>query len=87
MDMFETVGTMVADIGHMDGFGWSAMILVWITLIAAIGAVIWVVTRDTTATRSNPTASALAILAERYARGEIDDEEYRRRADQLRSRA
>lgn len=77
--------TMIADAGHMDGFGWGMMAVAWISLIILVGAIIWFGARSASTTQ-NATSSALSILSDRYARGEIDDEEYRRRSDELRRR-
>jgi len=74
------------DFDHMSGFGWGLMGMGWIFMIAVIGLIIWAVLRATSdsSDATSPTASAERVLAERYARGEIDDEEYRRRSDELR---
>jgi len=75
------------DFDHMSGFGWGMMGMGWIFMIAVIGFIIWAVLRsssDTPSASSSTTASAERVLAERYAKGEIDDEEYRRRSDELR---
>ncbi len=82
-------GMVLADAGdfdHMSGFGWGLMGMGWIFMIAVIGLIIWAVLRATSdsSKETSPTASAERVLAERYARGEIDDEEYRRRSDELR---
>jgi putative membrane protein len=62
-------------------YGWVWMLLSWVVII---GLVVWAVTalsgRDA---RGNGPPSARHILDERFARGEIDEEEYRRRRDQL----
>ncbi len=69
---------------HWDGwwhFGW--MWVFWILLIVALVLLIrWAVT----AGRSSrpPGESPEAILKQRYARGEIDKEEYDRRLTDLR---
>lgn len=70
--------------GHMIGmgFGW----FFWILLIAVV---IWVVVRATG--QQNPSGdsskntdeSARELLDKRYARGEIDEEEYTRRKNNL----
>lgn len=76
--------------GHMagwSGWGWGMMLfgLLWMALLIAlpIYAVYWLTTR------SSPDGytedSALAVLQERYARGEIDDEEFDRRRTRLAS--
>jgi putative membrane protein len=63
--------------GGMGGFGWMAMSLGWLVFLALTGAVVWLVVRTTTT--GNSKGSAREILAQRYARGEIDDEEYQQR--------
>ncbi|KTG17532.1 MULTISPECIES: SHOCT domain-containing protein [unclassified Guyparkeria] len=71
------------------GFGgWILMILFWALLIAAIALLIkWLVSprpgsegESTSERRSN---RALDILRERYARGEIDHEEFEERRRRL----
>ncbi|WP_349637114.1 SHOCT domain-containing protein [Streptomyces sp. RerS4] len=68
-------------------------LIVWALIIAAAALVIRALRRDATDGRTAlapPTASAKGaetLLADRYARGEIDDEEYTRRLAVLRSHA
>ncbi len=57
------------------GFGGGFMWLIWIAVILLI---VWAV-RDTRPGGGHPKRTPLEILDDRYARGEIDDEEYRRR--------
>ncbi len=65
--------------GHW--FGGGFMWIFWILLILAI---IWVVKAVTSGTTSaNQQKSALEILRERYARGELDHEEFERRKKDL----
>ncbi len=65
-----------------SGYGWIWMLLSWAVII---GLVVWAVNtfagRD--ARGGNGASSARRILDERFARGEIDEEEYRRRRDEL----
>lgn len=81
--------------GWHDGWGWGAwlamalMMLAFWGLLAAL--VVWVV-RSGWHTHTHPAPPpegakdpALSILDERFARGEIDAEEYRARRDLLRS--
>lgn len=79
--------------GHGD-YMWAGM-LVWLLLLALlIGVAVWLAVKAASggahpvtppappAPQAPPTprvSSARAILDERYARGEIDDDEYRRR--------
>lgn len=67
------------------GYGWIWMILTWIVVI---GVVVWLVARITARDGAQGRAdhdSARRILDERFARGEIDEDEYHRRRDQLES--
>lgn len=83
--------TLVADVtgyGHMDGFGWGMMGMGWLVILIIGGLVVWAVVY-TSSRSSSPsetsTASAERILADRFARGEIDIDEYRGRLEELRS--
>ncbi|MCJ7780837.1 MAG: SHOCT domain-containing protein, partial [Acidimicrobiia bacterium] len=70
----------------MGGFGWSMMAMAWLGMLAIIGLLVWVVVQATSGSSrpvSDPTVSAQRILADRFARGEIDDEKYRRRSNEL----
>lgn len=63
-------------IGWGFGLGWLAMVLFWVFVVAGIA---WLVL---TLGRPQERDHAASILAERYARGEIDGDEFtaRRRA-------
>jgi putative membrane protein len=71
--MGNTPGTPGGYSGHMGGmpFGGFGMIL----LVAAIGLIIWMTMRGS-AGRDRKEKTSLDILKERYARGEIDHEEF-----------
>ncbi|MGA7800338.1 MAG: SHOCT domain-containing protein [Gammaproteobacteria bacterium] len=71
----------------MGGFGWIFMILVGLLLIAGIAAVVkWVFFPPAAHPYGSGRngQSALHILEERYARGEIDKEEFEERRQYLR---
>ncbi|MDZ7711364.1 MAG: SHOCT domain-containing protein [Roseovarius sp.] len=73
--------------GHMmwgGGYGWwggIGMILFW-GLIIAVAVFAF---RALTDSRSGQTRDAMDILKERYARGEIDEDEFKRRKQELQS--
>ena len=70
--------------GLYDGYGWGVgsimgwfgggitMIIFWVLFIALI---VWIV-HEVSGKHSHPSSQALAILKERYARGEISKEEF-----------
>lgn len=70
---------------HMDGGWWWVMGVGWLVFLAAVVVIIVLFVR-----RSDHRGSSGArtgpedLLAERLARGEIDEDEYRRRRDALR---
>jgi putative membrane protein len=70
----------------MDGGWWSVIGIWWLLFLASIGFLVYLLVRhDTdsgTSTRRRSTTEDL--LAERLARGEIDEDEYRCRRDALR---
>jgi putative membrane protein len=76
---------MLMDYGNMmDGGSWWIWgTLMMVVAIALIAVVVWLIVRNPRADnrRSN---SAREILSERYARGEIDSEEYEKRLRKLR---
>ena len=82
-----TTMTILGDVGgwghHMDGWGWGGAIVGWllIALLAVlIGWLVWSVARRSSG--PDPVESPREMLDRRYARGEIDREEYlQRKAD------
>ncbi len=67
--------------GHGWGMGWW-----WIIGLIIVVAIVWLVVKSMS-TNSNPNLpsgkSALDILKERYARGEIEKDEYERKKRDL----
>ena len=72
--------------GYMGGFGWIFMLLFWALVIVGLVALVkWIAgnrgsSSDESSTRER---DALAILQERYARGEIEREEFVTRKQDL----
>ena len=79
--------------GHA-GPHWGARIVALILIVLVVGALAWIIVtlrRERSLPRSAPppaappaASEALRILDERFARGEIDAEEYQSRRDLLR---
>ena len=73
--------------GPMSGWGYALMafssILFWALLILAIVVGIRAVRHTRTGSAAADRSTPEQLLAERYARGEIDDDEYRHRLDTL----
>ncbi len=74
--------------GHMGGWdgGWmwlwvSLMMLTWVVIIAGVA---WAVVRSRDKSSTAGKGRAREILDERYARGEIDAQEYHERLENLR---
>ena len=65
------------------GLGFIFMLLFWGLVILGIAALIrWLMTQSSPS-RSSPDKSPLEIVQERYARGEIDREEYEQKKRDL----
>lgn len=82
---------MMTDYGMAGGFGFGGifMILWWVIIIAAFVALVrWMTTPDK-GTADEPGSGggrkALDILKERYARGEIDEQEFQKKEHDLTS--
>lgn len=81
------------DWDHMSGWGWVGASLGSLLFLALIAFVAWVVVRAVRRPGDGPPRTARTagqdtaerLLADRFARGEIDEEEYRRRLATLRS--
>ena len=68
---------MMNGFGGWMGLGLLAMWLNWLVPVVLLGLVVWLVCGRGCAWRSAPAGKdALAILRERYARGEISRDEY-----------
>ncbi|MGY1590852.1 SHOCT domain-containing protein [Geodermatophilus sp. SYSU D00708] len=72
----------------MSGWGWVVTTLsglVLLGLLALVAALVARAVRPPGGTSSPPPQTAEHLLADRFARGEIDETEYRRRLTTLRS--
>lgn len=72
-----------------DGVGWGGWLVMMFGMVAFWGLVVWavvVIFRDARSTDSwSARRGPLDTLDERFARGEIDEAEYRARAEVLRA--
>jgi putative membrane protein len=78
---------VLADHYHHFGEGggwWFIFPLLWLALI--VGAIIFFGRRVRGGFRQRPFLSGETVLAERYARGEISEDEYRERLSVLKKR-
>jgi putative membrane protein len=84
-------GTMMYGYGNgMSGWGYVLMALVTLVVVALVVIGVLVLARIGNATRRRPADAVLRppaelILEERFARGEVDQDEFRSRMDGLRS--
>lgn len=74
----------------MDGWGSSYgmifMGIFWLLIIALIVILIWfLIKKGSTPDQQAPDESPLEILNKRYARGEIDEEQYQRMKNEISS--
>lgn len=69
--------------GHMGSWGWIGMLMMLLFWFGVIALIVWAVSGNT-ASRTSSTNDrpredrALSILRERFARGELTEEEYDR---------
>ena len=73
------------DGGHMGGGWWWVMGIGWLVFLAAIVVIVVLLVRRSDDRGASARSGPEDLLAERLARGEIDEDEYRRRRDALRS--
>ena len=78
---------------YHDGVSWAGWLVMVVGMVAFWGLVVWAVIAIFRSTQGSSGSDAalrrdpLDILDERFARGEIDESEYRARADVLRAAA
>lgn len=69
---------------HMGGWGWVMAFFGLITMLVLVALVVWLFgAAGQLPRRGAPAATALELLAARYARGEIDRDEYLERRRDL----
>jgi putative membrane protein len=68
--------------GHGLGMGW--MMVSWLVWLVIIVVVVWIITTRTIGASTGMGESPETILKRRYAKGEIDREEYERRLSDIR---
>lgn len=80
--LYETTIVLGDAVGwdHMGGWGWTGMTFGWILMTTLVGVVAWALLTNN---RSQPGSRAIELLDERYARGEIDRDEYTERKTEL----
>jgi putative membrane protein len=83
MMQWQTLGD-AAGFGHMSGAGW-VMMIVWTAVAIMFVVVATQALRGTKSHGTTETKSPLDVLAERFARGEIDETEYVARRDVLKA--
>ena len=65
------------------GFGWVFMLLFWVLVVVGIAAVIKLLIGTPRSGDTPPPKTARQVLEERYARGEIDREEFEQKKRDL----
>ena len=75
---------MMGGYGMAGGFGGLFMILWWVLIIAGIVVLVkWMGTSSDKGGQVGGSKTALDILNERYARGEIDEQEFQKKKRDL----
>lgn len=72
--------------GDWDGWGWGVMVISMLAFWALVALGIWLAVRSFSTTPTERSRSAEESLRQRYAAGELDDEEFARRLNVLRDR-
>lgn len=73
------------DNDHMGGWGWWVMGLGTVLVIAVVAALVVFVARESGRGGTRDRLNAQDALDHRFARGEIDEDDYRTRRDILKS--
>jgi putative membrane protein len=84
------VANVLADFNDhmMNGGGggrWIWVLLIMVVMVGIVALVVWLIVRSSHGSAGGrPSSSAKEILSERFARGEIDADEYHDRLSKLR---
>lgn len=70
-------------LGHGYGFGGIFMVLWWVLVVVGIVVLVIWLTKATSGSVGAGRDKALDILKERYARGEIDEQEFEKKKRDL----
>ena len=73
--------------GHYDEFSWWWFVVMPLGMLGFWVLVAWVIVTVVRGDHPTATSHPEQVLAERYARGDIDADEYHRRVDDLRQTA
>ncbi len=84
-------GVVIAQNGfwHMNGWGWGMGLFGLLGMLLIVALVVWLIiatTQGTGTARGGSRRSAIDLLDERYARGEIDRSDYLERRGDLEQR-
>lgn len=74
---------MMSGYGMAGGFGWIFMVLWWVLIAVGIFALVKWIGSNAESARTGGSGRALSMLKERYARGEIDEQEFHKRKRDL----
>lgn len=70
--------------GWSGGFGMGMMIIFWLLILGLIVTLIWfLIRKGSESSGYSDNETSIEILKKRYARGEIDEEQYRRMKDEI----
>jgi putative membrane protein len=83
------VANVLADFNDhmMNGGGggrWVWGVLIMVVMLGIVALVVWLIVRSSHGNAGGHSSSAREILSERFARGEIDADEYHDRLNKLR---
>lgn len=81
--MMNDMGDFGGNMGWGMSFGWFFMILFWALFILGIIAIVKWLSGGAAGTRGSAEKTALDILKERYAHGEIDQQEFQQKRRDL----